>query len=198
MQTHITQTIETLSQQIDALTRTRNSLLEIFGPLPEPVLCSAPGTVAPPTTKPGANGKTSNQKSTATKAPRRCDAGARNTAIAASLSEPITSITLAKALGLTRNGGCSQIRRWESAGWLKRVGFGQYQRTAKFLAAKSENPNPPPHTVTIPGLDPVPKGTLSEQLEKALKDRDAATVGGHIKLAKILQDKVDKLTQQLG
>ena len=189
MQTHIAQTIESISAKIDALTTCRNALILAFG---EP--SSTPIRPIPP--KPAPTARKSSIVNRKSKAPRRSDAFEHNTSIAAKLRQPFTGIVLSKALGLTKNGGASQINRWLVAGLVKRVGFGQYERTAKF--PNSQPSTPQPSTVHVPGLDPEPKGTIQEQLEKALKDRDAAVSAGQDRLAKILQDKVDHLTAQLG
>lgn len=191
MQQHIQQTINYCTSEIAKLNAVYMSLIAAFG---EPVSTPAPsqpakvGRVAP--RAPAAKSK---------KAPRRSDASEHNAAIAAKLPQPFTGVILAKALGLTKNGASSQIHRWQEAGLVKRVAFGQYERTAKFPAASITNrPAIVTAHIPIPGLDPEPKGSIAEQLEKALKDRDAATAAGQDRLAKILQDKVDKLTKQLS
>jgi hypothetical protein len=196
---HVQQTIADLENKIVNLDLLVHHLKVHFADSIPP---SIPGhgapisPISPIPSKPTRRAPTAPSKKT----PRRSDAGARNAAICAGLPQPFTSISLAKALSLTKNGGSSQITRWMAIGLVKRVGFGQYERTAKFPGSPRRSPTEAgqlPHSTPIPGLDPEPKGTIAEQLEKALKDRDTAKAAGQDRLAKILQDKVDKLTSQL-
>ena len=119
---------------------------------------------------------------------------AKREAAAAKLAEPFGTSDLAKAAGSDLKHAGGQICRWVRAGFLKTVGYGKYERTAKFPKAEAAGAQA---RVAIPGLDPEPAKSIQEQLEKALKDRDEARAAGHDKLAKILQDKVALLEAKL-
>lgn len=195
MKAHVEATIRDLEEEI---TRTQEIILH---------LRRMDGVAVPAVTAPvlvvkdPENGKTTAMKAYARRngAPnkrRGRPAGSRGThdALGACLrlEQPFTRIVLSEASGLTKNGAGSQITRWERAGFVKRVGFGLYERTAKFPATQAAETR-----VAVPGLDQ-PVSTVAQQLEKALKDRDDARAKGLDKLAKILQDKVDKLQAQLS
>lgn len=111
------------------------------------------------------------------------------------LPEPFGRVEMIEALGLSHGGAGSQIDRFVTNGWLKKVAPGRYARTSKYPGAR---PVPQPAAaMRIPGLDPEAL-TLSEQLEKALRDRDAARARNEVGLVKILQDKIAKIEAELA
>jgi hypothetical protein len=199
MQQHIIDTIKEIDSRIAWLASLRMNLESLFAteinPEVEPLaqLRSPQTSAARPSAKPNAK-----KKSTA---PIRAgDSTNRNMAACLKLEQPFTIKDLSAVTELTPNGANSCFTRWGKLGLVKRVSFGQYERTAKF-PNQSSMPLPPRVkqviTVSIPGLDPEPKGTTSEQLEKALKDRDHARNQGNTTLERILQDKCDKLARQV-
>ena len=90
-----------------------------------------------------------------------------------------------------------------SKGWLN--GKGKKSGTAgtpSLPASGKEQASPDGSTgsgrLRIEGLDPEPELTLQQQLEKACKERNDARSKGQHNLARILQDKVNKLEERLA
>jgi hypothetical protein len=137
------------------------------------------------------------------RAPR--DSVLKLAAVVATLPEPFNTDTLSTTARVPRKAASNFTCRGAAKGAIKRTAPGQFVRTAKF-ASLFPTPSTPtanpalalaPARVHIPGLDPVP-ATLEEQLHKALQERDHALGTNQDKLARILQDKVNKLQAQLN
>ena len=105
------------------------------------------------------------------------------------LAEPFGSDEVMKALGAEYKAASNWFTRASAKGWVKRVGTGQYKRTAKFPGAGKAPAETP---AGEPG-----EPSLQEKLDKALKDRDAAMARGNDTLARILQDKVTMLQKKI-
>ncbi len=134
---------------------------------------------------------------------RRTESSEKAMAACAILNEPFRAPDLARMSGMSPKVACCCLFRWSKKGLIQKVGFGEYKRTAKFPTGKPANgsgdeavPTPTSGRIKIPGLDKE-QLTVEQQLEKALKDRDEAVGRGQEKLARIFQDKIDRLQAQL-
>jgi hypothetical protein len=113
-------------------------------------------------------------------------------AACAKLTQPFDAPALAAAAGLKAKAAQNQLMRWCNKGLLKRMGPGRYERTAQFPANGAGPGEPPAPTVNAAEVK-----SLEAQIQAACRERDNAVASGRDKLAKILQDKVDKLQRQL-
>lgn len=210
MKQHVQDTITEIETRITDLAALRNVLINTFGAGDE-VACinGIPAPITPPAKVGRVAPRVPAPKSKRTTKSTKPIGGFCGQILQAAqgLASPFDVDDLHAVLksSMTRDQVRWNVPYMIKRGLLKTVtpGYGGY--LAKLaLAGKHSKPSapkpstPPPSTNHIPGLDPEPKGTIAEQLERALKDRDAATASGQDRLAKILQDKVDKLTKQLG
>ncbi len=176
----IEQTIGEVDGKIAALTALRENLVAQFG--------EERGTT--PAAALDRAFKKMRRQPAGEKAPRRTPE--EMLAIGRGLPSPVTVDDLEKATGMTRAGAGSQIVRWTRLGYLKRLGYGKYERTAKFPKGEAAAAAAEVKTLHAPGLDGDGL-SLEQRLENALRERDAAVAAGRENLAKILQDKVNKL-----
>jgi hypothetical protein len=196
MNTCVAETIAAIDQRIITLQFTKENLLNLFSPVMEEVRVSV--GVAAPVDRNG-NGKAPAARPSKVKAAakpmRKTHRADRAINGCWKCGEPFKAAHLMTHTGLSKGGATGQIARWILAGLVKKVSPGQYVRTGKFPAATAVATAAAP-VVVVPGLDEL-KLSVEQRLEKALKDRDQALAQGQERLAKILQDKVDKLQGEL-
>ena len=156
MKQHIVDTILELSNRITKLVTIRAGLRELFaeGPeTPEPLDGIAEFPISPPapihplfrprivTARMAARAPDKSKvPSPKAKVRRGADSNERNLAACAKFAEPFSGVQLSAATGLSKNGAASSLFRWGKRGFVKRVAFGQYERTAKFPAGDGQEP----------------------------------------------------------
>lgn len=140
--------------------------------------------------------------------PGRAGASANQVAVIWELPASFHVAVFEERAGLGKKAASSAVQRFVRRGWLKRVGYGVYARTSKLpggtlltrgilegdLPQKKAKEK---ERVRTP-FDGDAQGSVEEKLEQALKDRDTARAAGKTTLETILQDKVDKLQDQLS
>lgn len=150
-----------------------------------------PRKVKPVKTRVATGGGTLNSRSQSLELSRRV------VEIAARLKQPFSVQQFMAACDITTAKAYGYLWRWKNAfGWVKSLGRDSYERTAAFGGADFKASKPAVGRITIPGLDKEEK-TLAQQLDQALAERDRARGAGNETLAKIYQDKADKLQARL-
>ena len=200
MQPHIEQTLADLGQRINTLTTIRDGILAEFCSL-VPIAPLAPITPiyplplpAKPSRAPAKSPAKVSPKSPRSAPARTAGAQAVISATAA-LTEPFTGVQICSVTPLTKNGAGSAINRWTKKGWLKKVAFGQYVRTAKFPAAIGNRP--PPIPVPSPAAPAGTPKNIDRLLADACAQRDHARESGRPEMVALFQREIDSLTATL-
>jgi predicted ArsR family transcriptional regulator len=175
--TAIETALEQLSSEIELRETARMALLKLIDVSP-PLKLTIPEAENPMAPVPRKY-KRKNQ------AARR--SGEENLQACAKLSPPISAEDLAGALGTKVVSARGQLERWVKKKLVRKVGKGRYEMMLELPAAQAATP-PPKREY---------RADLEEKIAAACKERDNAVASGRDKLAKILQDKVDKLQVQL-
>ena len=113
----------------------------------------------------------------------------------ASLPEPFTGVNICSVTTLTKSGAGSAINRWTKKGWIKKVAFGQYVRTAKFPTAIGNRPSPIP--VPSPAAPAGTPKNIDRLLADACAQRDHARESGRPEMVALFQREIDRLTATL-
>lgn len=173
MEECVKQTIEEAEKKIAELQKLVASLIEYFGGQ-SPAVVTAPAAEVKRPKANGLNGKSGRLK----------EKQARAFGIGLKVREPFGPSSLAEALGITKRGGNSQINRWQQLGYVEKVEYGQYRRTASFPGANGKV-----EQKETKGT----KNDLEVKLALALKQRDAAREAGRETIVEMYQAEVDRL-----
>ena len=130
-------------------------------------------------------------------------------AAAAWLAEPWSKLDLQTATGRPKAAIASYVDRWVKWGWVAKVGFGKYERTAKWGGAETGEgalaPVAPAATKSpmANGQSPRSAGRkggrdLRAEMEQALRDRDRENANGNELLAAEHQERIDRLEAAMG
>jgi hypothetical protein len=114
------------------------------------------------------------------------------------LAEPFTPNQVRDAIGVAN--GSITCHRLENYGIIKRVGKGQYVRTAKFpgkLQADAASALAAAHPSTADS-DPVDLDLAKEELADAIQRRDDARSRGQEKIAAVYQKRINELDARLN
>ena len=195
MTEHVAKVLEQIDGEVDRLHELRAGLVKWFGD-GAPVVPAKGATSPPRAAERGSQARNGSAKPRVARLAAAPKSGGKRGALLleqaqklVGLAEPFGSDEVMKALGVEYKAASNWFTRASAKGWVKRVGTGQYKRTAKFPGA-GEAPAETP--AGEPG-----EPSLQEKLDKALKDRDAAMARGNDTLARILQDKVTMLQKKI-
>ena len=191
MTKYIEDTLAALDLKIAMLQKMRASLAATFANWTIEVDAPAPSANG----RPAARNKSVRRSSPAPALARSPSGGSRlrqgaEVAInaAAKLPEPFGPVALSKVSGLSKNGSASAILRWFMAGWVRKVAYGKYERTAKFPASGPSAAPPKPAES---------RAAIQKRLSDALKQRDHARENGRDAIVEIFQKEVEQLEAQL-
>jgi hypothetical protein len=113
----------------------------------------------------------------------RCKAIAR-------IAQPFGPAEVETAIGENRKTAGNFLQRARHEGWIKKTGFGGWERTAKFPGGEAAKPVTP----SAGGS----REELKRKLADALKQRDHARAHGRDAMVELFQKDIDTLEAQLG
>jgi hypothetical protein len=135
MKPYIEQTIADLNQLISKLTQTRDDLQTVFAAQEAEQIETPPASareepVAPPPKK--------------LKRAPKCTTREMVEEMAAKLHPPITARAIADKTGCKMSMAANVITKWAAKKWLRKVGYGAYEKTEQFPGAAASTKTPAP------------------------------------------------------